>query len=133
MSLVREFGFIVLFTCIGSLYSLMSGLAPKPWVQPDIAPGEIRYEDAAALDVLWVDARSQTAYHENHIDGALWFDLENWDESLIAVTEQWLIGPRPIVIYCSSESCSTSREVADQLRSDLPEAEIYSLKGGWNQ
>ncbi|MGB0416771.1 MAG: rhodanese-like domain-containing protein, partial [Coraliomargarita sp.] len=41
--------------------------------------------------------------------------------------------PRVIVVYCSSESCSTSREVAEQLRLELPDAEIYSLKGGWNE
>ena len=42
----------------------------------------------------------------------------------------WLIQPRPIVVYCKGEDCGTSKRIAKRLRKSLPEAEIYSLKGG---
>lgn len=132
MSLIREFILIGIVVCIGSAYSLVSGLAPLPWAIPELESGEIRFEDTAALDALWLDARSQDAYQSAHVNGALWFDVENLDDSLIFVTEEWLEQMRPIIVYCSSESCSTSREVAEQLRANLPDAEIYSLKGGWS-
>lgn len=133
MTLIREFLLIGMVVCIGSAYSLLSGLAPQPWVPPELAPGEIRLADTSALEVIWLDARSAEAYAESHLPGAFWFDLDNWDEGLIHTAEQWLENPRVIVVYCSSESCSTSREVAEQLRLELPDAEIYSLKGGWNE
>jgi 3-mercaptopyruvate sulfurtransferase SseA len=44
----------------------------------------------------------------------------------------WLMNPRTIIVYCGSESCATSKLIADRLRESLPDAEIYSLKGGWN-
>ncbi|NQY32943.1 MAG: rhodanese-like domain-containing protein [Coraliomargarita sp.] len=131
MSLIREFLLIATIVVVGSAYSLFSGLAPAPWAEQTLAAGEIRYGDAAVLDVIWVDARSETAFAEAHLPEALWFDIENWDNSLIEIVERWLTAPRPIVVYCSSESCSTSRDVAEKLRADLPDAEIYSLKGGW--
>ena len=42
----------------------------------------------------------------------------------------WLIQPRPIVVYCKGEDCGTSKRIAERLRKSLPDAEIYSLKGG---
>jgi len=44
----------------------------------------------------------------------------------------WLPAPRPIIVYCGSESCGTSKRIAERLREALPDAEIYSLKGGWD-
>jgi hypothetical protein len=35
-------------------------------------------------------------------------------------------------VYCGSESCGTSKRIAERLRESLPDAEIYSLKGGWD-
>jgi rhodanese-related sulfurtransferase len=129
--LLKEFIIIALLTSLGSAYSLVSGLAPLPWVEPEIGPNEIRVEDARVLDVIWIDARSAEDFADRHIPGALFYDQSDPSGSMAQVLEQWLQVPRVIVVYCADEGCGTSRKLAEELRQNLPEAEIYSLRGGW--
>ncbi|MFW5874509.1 MAG: rhodanese-like domain-containing protein [Verrucomicrobiota bacterium] len=132
-SLLKEFVFIAALVGAGAGYSLISGLAPPPWAEPELAPGEIRYDDVAPLEVIWIDSRESEAYEAEHLDDAIHLNEDNWDGALPQLMERWLPDPRPIVVYCASEACGTSRRVADRLRDALPDAEIYSLKGGWPQ
>ena len=131
-SLLKELILIAGITLIGVAYSLVGGLAPLPWAEPELAAGEIRLSDAEALDVIWIDARSYEEFEIDHMPDALFFDEGDWDTGLIQLMEQWLMQPRPIVVYCGSESCGTSKRIAERLRDALPDAEIYSLKGGWD-
>jgi rhodanese-related sulfurtransferase len=130
--MLREFLIISLLTALGASYSLFSGLAPRPWAVPDLQAGEIRLEDAQALEVIWVDARSKDAYAAGHAPNALFYDAGDPTGSLAAILEKWLMEPRVIVVYCADEACGTSRKIAEELRANLPDAEIYSLKGGWS-
>lgn len=130
--MIREFVIIALLTALGSAFSLYHGWAPLPWAEPEIEAGEILLADAQSLDVIWLDARSMEEFETDHIPGALYFNEGSWDSGLFALMEAWLGQPRPIVIYCGSASCGTSKRIADQLRVSLPEAEIYTLKGGWD-
>lgn len=132
LALCKEFLLIAGLTLTGAAYSLVSGLSPLPWVEPELAAGEIRLADARELDVIWLDARAEEAFAEDHIPGALFFDAADWDAGLVSLMDAWLARPRPIVVYCASESCGTSRRIAERLRAALPDAEIYSLKGGWD-
>ncbi len=118
-------------TLLGGIYSLLAGLAPLPWAEPELHPGEIRLTDARVLDPIWVDARSEAEYAERHIPGALFFDQNDPGRSMADVAALWLERPRPIIIYCADAACGTSRQVAEQMRGNLPGAEIYSLRGGW--
>lgn len=131
-TLFREFLIIAGLTALGTAFSLYHGWAPLPWAEPELAAGEIRTADAQALDVIWLDARPLEEFEAEHIPGALFFDEADWDAGLVPLMEAWLTEPRPIVVYCGSESCGTSRRVAERLREALPDAEIYSLKGGWD-
>ncbi len=136
MTLLREFLILSLLTLLGASYSLVSGLAPAPWAAPELAPGEIRLDDARTLDPIWLDARSAADYSAGHIPNALLFNEETFDDALMEVVGTWLDAPRPIIVYCSSAQCQTSSRVADRLRTTLLEseieAEIYTLKGGWD-
>ncbi len=129
--LAKQFIILSLLTLAGSAYSLINGIAPLPWAAPAIEAGEIRPEDARALEVIWVDARSAAEFEESHISGALLYDPADPAGSMAGVLEAWLQQPRVIVVYCSDASCGTSKQVAETLRANLPDAEIYSLKGGW--
>lgn len=120
-----------MLTAIGSAYSLISGLAPLPWAEPEIGPNEIRLQDARVLDVIWVDARSEAEFATEHAPEAIFYDPGDPGGSMALVLENWLMEPRVIVVYCSDEGCGTSKKIADELRANLPDAEIYSLKGGW--
>jgi rhodanese-related sulfurtransferase len=132
-TLFHEFLLIFALVVIGAVYSLVSGLAPLPWAAPELKAGEIRVEDARALDLIWLDAREHEAYASNHIPDAIWFDPNDFEAGLLKLMDAWLADPRPIVVYCSSQSCQTSYMIAEELRDALPNAEIYSLKGGWDE
>lgn len=123
---------IVALSLTGAAYSLVSGISPLPWAEPELAAGEIRVSDAQVLDAIWLDARPLEEYEQAHIPGALFFDDGAWDASLVELMNRWLSAPSPIIVYCGSESCGTSQRIAERLREALPEAEIYSLKGGWD-
>ncbi len=130
--MLREFSIIALLTALGTAYSLISGLAPLPWAEPKLQAGEIRLADAQVLDVIWVDARSEAEYAAGHAPDALFYDQGDPAGSIADILERWLQAPRVIVIYCADAGCGTSRQIAEELRRDLPDAEIYSLKGGWS-
>lgn len=122
---------IGLLTILGASFSLYSGLMPAPWKEPALEMGEIRLEDAQLLDAIWIDARSEMDYNTEHAPGAILLNDLNWDSGIETLMLTWLTEMNPMVVYCSSEQCDASKRIADKLRAALPEAEIYSLKGGW--
>lgn len=130
-TLLYEFLLIIALTAIGACFSLTSGRIPLPWATPEIEPGQIKLEDALAYEAIWLDARNRSDYEADHIPEAIWFNPNDFNAGLLELMDVWLPNPRPIVVYCSSQSCQTSHLVAEQLRAILPKAEIYSLKGGW--
>ena len=129
-SMLRELCIILLLTVIGLAYSLVGGLSPQTGVETELQAGEIYLADAQALNAIWVDARTIKEFEESHLPGALFLDENGWDTGLLELMDIWLIQPRPIVIYCGTEACETSKRIAERLRKSLPDAEIYSLKGG---
>ena len=128
--MLRELCIILLLTMIGIAYSLVGGLSPQPGAEPELQAGEIYLADAQTLNPIWVDARALEEFEEGHLPGALFFDESDWDTGLLELMNTWLMQPRPIVIYCGAEACDTSKRIAKRLRESLPDAEIYSLKGG---
>ena len=132
MSLTKEFFLLGILVLLGAGISLALGWAHSPWLEPAVLSGEIQPIDAQGLDILWVDARSNKAYSEAHIEDAIWLNPKDPDTALLVIAEAWLSHPKPIVLYCSSDTCTTSKELAEWLRKQLPDAEIYSLQGGWS-
>lgn len=102
----------------------------QPWRSAPLPPGAITLSDTTGLNFIWLDVRSEADYSEAHIPEALHFDSAEWDQSLIALMDTWGPQPRPIIVYCSSESCDSSEVIANRLR-DALQAEVYYLKGGW--
>lgn len=102
------------------------------WSAAALAPGETDLLGASAFGerVLWVDARPAAEFEAGHIPGAVRLEGEGWDELLPAVLDQWEEN-RVIVVYCSSQSCRLSHEVADRLREEVGLEPVYVLKGGW--
>lgn len=85
--------------------------------------------------VLFVDARSQSAYRKGHIPGAILLDyhvFEQDDPDLIDKLE--LPKDVTIVVYCDGSDCQASHIVADHLldagyREDL----VKVFSGGWEE
>ena len=98
-----------------------------------LQPGEISLENVstAPSPVLWVDARPQKDYEQEHVPGALLLNEQGWDTQVVQVLDQWKPG-QWVVVYCSSTACKASHQVAAQLR-ELDVEPVYVLRGGWER
>jgi rhodanese-related sulfurtransferase len=99
------------------------------WRRPEVA--EVTAEAASRWNnVLWVDAREASAYAIAHVPGAVSLNETEWESLLPGFLPVWQ-PERPVVIYCSSEQCDTSRAVALRLRRELVLENVFVLTGGW--
>ncbi|MEM8736945.1 MAG: rhodanese-like domain-containing protein [Planctomycetota bacterium] len=98
-----------------------------------LADGEVRLATALGWgeSVLWVDARPSAEYTQQRIPGAVWLSVDDWEAGLFDVlervpTEGW------VVVYCGSQRCEASREVAERLRDEAGLERVVVLHGGWD-
>jgi len=110
------------------------------WIQPEgrkpawngPAVAEVTVEEAGApgAGALWVDARTEAAFAQRHVPGALALNEENWEALLPGFVAAWRPGAR-VVVYCDDEECGRSQDVAARLQRELQVGQVYVLKGGW--
>jgi rhodanese-related sulfurtransferase len=79
---------------------------------------------------IWIDARPQEEFEREHVPGALLLNEDRWNELLPQVLAVWAPEKR-VVVYCSSESCGSSREIAHRLRKEAGLTNVFVLEGGW--
>jgi rhodanese-related sulfurtransferase len=101
------------------------------WARPAVA--ELSLADAMSLapPPVWVDARPDEEYAAQHVPGALSLNEDHWEELLPKFLAVWRPGTR-VVVYCNSQRCDASREVAVRLRHELQIGDVFVLQGGWN-
>ncbi len=79
---------------------------------------------------LWLDARPDEEFAQEHVPGAMPLNEDRWSELLPRVLETWT-PDRRIVVYCSSQACGASREVSRRLRTEGGLKNVFVLEGGW--
>lgn len=135
MAMVRSLAMLL------GLSALMAG--GLAWVLPpehlenthDISESGIPFfswEEAAQLtDVVWVDARSEASFSNNHITGAVLLNENNWETHLVPFLEKAYDPQRVYIVYCDSQACDSSEAVALRLHDELTLQRVYILHGGW--
>lgn len=101
----------------------------------EIKEGEIELAQAQewlqAGELVWVDARPRKKYEAGHLEGAIL--LNEQDDFNLLLMESWDTlqnsFDKRFVIYCGSETCGSSRRVAELLR-DRGFPEVHVLHGG---
>lgn len=83
-----------------------------------------------SANVLWVDARPEEEFEREHIPGAVLLNEDRWNELLPQMLAAWSPEKR-VIVYCNSESCGSSREVARKLREQAQLKNVFVLEGGW--
>lgn len=125
---LRQACALLLLACVPAIGAAI--VTHPQWHEAPLGPGEITL--AAALQQqapLWIDARPSADYARKHIPGALSLNQDDWPNLLPHVLETWNPGQASIV-YCSSQRCQESHEVAERLR-EFKLGPVYVLKGGW--
>lgn len=102
------------------------------WEAPVALADQVTVAQAAAWGgaALWVDARPEDQFEREHVPGAVLLNEDRWEELLPPMLAVWSPEKR-VVIYCSSQSCGTSREVAHRLRAEAGLKNVFVLEGGW--
>jgi hypothetical protein len=106
----------------------------KPaWSLPPLSEGEVLLTEVQrwpAGSFLWVDARSDQAFAEGHVPGALPLNESRWSDLLFQNLETFTAGHR-LLIYCDSRQCDASKSVRQRLLKEKIATDIYVLHGGW--
>lgn len=102
------------------------------WQSPVRASELVTLEKAKAWgsSALWVDARPDQDFAQDHFPGALALNEDHFNQQLPAVLAAWG-EEKKIVVYCSTKSCGASREIARRLREDAHLDDVFVLEGGW--
>jgi rhodanese-related sulfurtransferase len=83
-------------------------------------------------NAIWVDARPDEEFARDHVPGALSLNEDRWSELLPQFLAVWS-PEKKIVVYCSSQSCNASRDVARRLRAEAQLKNVFVLEGGWEE
>jgi rhodanese-related sulfurtransferase len=79
---------------------------------------------------IWVDARPEEEFEREHVPNAVLLNEDRWNTLLPQMLAAWSPEKR-VVVYCSSQSCGASREVARRLREEAGLKNVFVLGGGW--
>jgi len=104
------------------------------WQSPIPASEMVTVAQARAwgANAIWVDARPDVEFEREHVPGAVPLNEDRWNELLPQFLAAWS-PEKSIVVYCSSQSCNASREVARRLRDEAQLKNVFVLKGGWEE
>jgi len=104
------------------------------WQSPVPASEMVTVAQARAWggNAIWVDARSNVEFEREHVPGAVLLNEDRWNEMLPQFLTTWSPEKR-VVVYCSSQSCNASREVARRLRDEAQLKNVFVLQGGWEE
>ena len=104
------------------------------WQAPDRSSEMVNLDQARSwgANAIWVDARPDNEFEQDHVPGAIPMNEDHWNELLPTLLAQWSL-EKKIVVYCSSQSCNASREVARRLRDEAGLKDVFVLRGGWEE
>lgn len=85
-------------------------------------------------NVLWVDARSRSEWRENGLEGSILWNMDPKEDDMAFESEAAprVFAAELVVVYCSSEACGTSRQIADRIRKLDLGPPVKALFGGWD-
>jgi rhodanese-related sulfurtransferase len=104
------------------------------WQSPDRASDMVSVEQVKSwgTNVIWLDARPDNEFEQDHVPGAILLNEDRWNELLPQFLGQWS-PEKKVVVYCSAQSCNASREVARRLRDEAGLKNVFVLQGGWEE
>ncbi len=97
-----------------------------------LKPDEICF-DQVMVNVLWVDARSRDEWQKNGYPNSILWNLDPKEDALKMEADAAMkIGDyKLVVVYCTSQACGTSRDVANRIRKLDFGPEVKVLRGGY--
>lgn len=138
MNALAQFGVIVglSFAAAGGSW-LLKGPPEKQKTfaceRDKIREDEICLSDVTG-NVLWIDGRSRSEWQGNGLKGSVLWNMDPKEDPNLFEAEAapHIAAAELVVVYCGSEKCGTSREVADRIRRMELGPPVKVLHGGWD-
>ena len=133
-SLVRQVLVVAALALVPGLGQAIYFRDKVSWQSPVPASEMVAVAQARAWggNAIWVDARPDDEFARDHVPGALSLNEDRWNELLPQFLAAWS-QEKKVVVYCSSQSCNASREVARRLRNEAQLKNVFVLEGGWEE
>lgn len=131
-NLARQAAFLLALALLPAIAQAVRYRDRVSWHAPAVAKDEVTLEQTRAWGdrVLWIDARPDQEYARRHVPNAVSLNEDRWAELLPQLLQVWS-PEKHTVVYCSSQSCAASHEVARRLREEAGLGNVYVLHGGW--
>lgn len=131
-ALARQIAALLCLALIPALAQALYLRNKVSWQTPIAASELISVRDALALgaSAIWLDARPDAEFEREHVPGAIQLNEDRWNELLPQMLQIWS-PEKKVIVYCSSQACGASREVARRLRSEAGLTNVLVLEGGW--
>jgi rhodanese-related sulfurtransferase len=133
-SLVRQALVLAALAVVPGLVQAIYFRDKVSWRSPVPASEMVTVAQAQAWgeNAIWVDARPDNEFASDHVPGALSLNEDRWSELLPQFLAAWS-PEKKVVVYCSSQGCNASREVARRLRKEAQLSNVFVLEGGWEE
>jgi rhodanese-related sulfurtransferase len=131
-ALLRQALILAALALIPALGQTMYFREKISWRSPVPASEMVSVQQARAWgdSAIWVDARPDEEFARDHVPGAFSLNEDHWNALLPQFLTAWS-PDKKVVVYCSSLSCNSSREVARRLRNEAQLKNVFVLEGGW--
>jgi rhodanese-related sulfurtransferase len=131
-AMLRQSLLLLALACLPAVGQALYHRDKVSWQSP-VAPSDmvtLAQARAWGENAIWIDARPEVEFEQEHVPGAILLNEDRWNELLPRMLATWSPEKR-VVVYCSSESCGASREVARRLREEARLQNVFVLEGGW--
>ncbi len=134
VSAVRQALLLIALALVPAIGEAIYFRGKVSWQSPDRSSEMVNLDQAQSwgTNAIWVDARPDNEFEQDHVPGAIALNEDRWNELLPTLLAQWSL-EKKIVVYCSSQSCNASREVARRLRDEAGLKDVFVLRGGWEE
>ena len=124
-------------TSAASISWLTRDTTPKRAPIPHCDPATIKADeicfDQAPADTLWIDARTRSEWEKNGYPNSILWNLDPKEDAnkMEADAAMKIIESKMVVVYCTSQACGTSRQIAEKIRKLDLGVTVKTLHGGY--
>lgn len=131
---IAAFPLAALALGFAAMFFFPEGFFPGNNTETDTEFARVAWQEAAphvqSGEWLLVDARDEELFQAQHIPGAISLPAQSYPELLEFFAEEH--GKmRTVVVYCGTEDCDLSTELAVRLRDEIGLTDIRILEGGF--
>jgi rhodanese-related sulfurtransferase len=97
-----------------------------------LKPDEICFDQVSGK-VLWIDARSREEWQKNGYPNSILWNLDPKEDALKMEADAVfkIAESNLVVVYCASQACGTSRQIAEKIRKLQLGPTVKVLHGGY--